>query len=450
MTPQDWASSLLRAIARFPCNRCGASATIVAIVLPTLIGFGALAAETGLWYTIKIQNQSAADAAAISAAYEVIAGRRNLISDLIPAASEAAAQNGYMGSTPEVIYPYSGSTFSDGIAVKLQQTQKSLLAVLFLPAISITNQAVAAVKVLDNSCILTLGTSSTDVEIAASTRLDMPNCSIATNSNSTAAIKLNANTSSLVAATLATAGEISLEGNPIDPAAPPSEFSLRSPARIGAPIVADPYLSTLTHSLLTTGMPASGYCTATTTSTIIAYPSANCVIPGLHIAPGYTVDLSPGTYWVTGNLIVRSTGVLKCSTCDNVKGIGVTIILTTRGNTIGYVSITDGILNLNAPNSGPFAGLVIAQDANGLTSSTSYRSSHSSITGGLNATLNGLVYFPKSSMTFYGNPSTAGPKCLILVVNWLDVIGNSSLDSAGCASMGLANLPRVSTVALAE
>jgi Flp pilus assembly protein TadG len=66
MTPQDWAGSLLSAMARCSHDQCGASATMVAITLPALIGFGALAAETGLWYTIKIQNQSAADAAAIS------------------------------------------------------------------------------------------------------------------------------------------------------------------------------------------------------------------------------------------------------------------------------------------------------------------------------------------------------------------------------------------------
>jgi len=36
------------------------------------------------------------------------------------------------------------------------------------------------------------------------------------------------------------------------------------------------------------------------------------------------------------------------------------------------------------------------------------------------------------------------------VVNTLNVNATSSLDSAGCASAGLANLPTVSTVALAE
>ena len=57
---------------------------IVAIALPALVGFGALGAETGLWYTLKLHNQSAADAAAISATYEVIAGKTDVTSELDP------------------------------------------------------------------------------------------------------------------------------------------------------------------------------------------------------------------------------------------------------------------------------------------------------------------------------------------------------------------------------
>ena len=447
---RDPAGSLFGAIVRYSHDNSGASAAVVALTLPVLIIFGALGAETGLWYNIKLQNQSAADAAAISAAYQVIAGKSDIAADLIPAASEAAAQNGYTGPTPAVIYPYSDSAVSHGIAVALQQPQKALLSALFPSGITVANQAIAAIEVLDNLCILALGTTSTDVEIAASTRVDMPNCSIAANSNSTTAIELNATTSSVAAATLVTVGEVSLQGNPIDPVAPPLEFSLGSPIRIGAPAVADPYASTLTHAYVTTGMPAVGDCVPILSGAVTFYTTANCVIPRLKIATGQTVDLSPGTYWLTGNLKVEPTGVLKCSACDNVNGIGVTIILTTRMSTIGYVSITDGIVNLNAPGSGPFAGLVMVQDANGLPPGTTYQSTHSRITGGFGATLNGLVYFPNSSMIFHGNPSATGPKCLLLVVNWLKVDANSSLDSSGCASAGLATLPTVSTVALAE
>src|SRR5271155_4816837 len=52
----------------------GVTAMLVAITLPVLLLFGALAIDTGAWFTTKRQIQSAADAAALSAAYEVVAG----------------------------------------------------------------------------------------------------------------------------------------------------------------------------------------------------------------------------------------------------------------------------------------------------------------------------------------------------------------------------------------
>jgi hypothetical protein len=53
-------------------------------------------------------------------------------------------------------------------------------------------------------------------------------------------------------------------------------------------------------------------------------------------------------------------------------------------------------------------------------------------------------------MTFHGSPSTTGAKCLLLVVNTLDVDATSALDAGGCGQAGLTVLPAVHTVALAE
>src|SRR5260370_24781988 len=231
MSP-DFVRLLCGTMARIFRDRTGATATIVAIALPGLIGMSALGVETGVWFAIKLQNQSAADFAAISAAYEVIAGKTNVTGELAGAADEAARRNGYEGGVPAVTGPYSDGIVTNGIAVTLQQSQGALLAAMFLPGVTIANTAVTAIEVLDNPCILALGTNSTDVEIAASTRLDMPNCSVSANSISSTAIELRGSTSAVLAATLVTDAEISLQGNPIDPAARPPEFALSSPAMI--------------------------------------------------------------------------------------------------------------------------------------------------------------------------------------------------------------------------
>jgi hypothetical protein len=463
------ARSLLTAMTRLPDDSSGASAAIVVIALPCLIGFGALGAETGAWFTIKLRNQAAADAAAISAAYETIAGKLNPSTDLTPAANEAAAGNGYTGTTPVVTYPYSDTMVGNGVGVTLKQTQGTLLAAMFLSSVTMANKAVAVSEVLDHPCLLALETAGTGVELAASTGLFMPNCSIAANSISSTAIELPSS-SSITATTLVTAGEISVDGNSIDPAAPPSELILGTAAMIGASSVADPYASTLTHSYLTAGMPTLTRCTPNGSGGGAVTYSSNCFVQGAslrqssitltgntQISGGWTikadqtVDLSPGTYWITGDLTIQSNGVLKCSTCNNVNGSGVTIILTTDGSNVGAVSIAPGaVFNLNAPRAGPFAGIVLIQDSNALPPGSTYMSSHSSIAGAPNATLNGLVYFPNSSLIFDGNPIDNGPRCLRLVANSVQIDANSSLESEGCAQAGLANLPTVLTVALAE
>lgn len=467
--PSNFGRSLCSAIARIFCDNAGATATIVAIALPGLIGMSALGVETGVWFTIKLQNQSAVDAAAISVGYGVIAGKTNVTGDLTSAADEAARRNGYKGSTPTVVYPYSDGIVTDGIAVTLQQSQEAFLATMFLSGVTVSNTAVALIELLDNPCILALGSTSTDVEIAASVRLEMPKCSIAANSISSSAVEIRSSTSGVAAATLVTAGEISLQGTPIDPAAPPPELTLASPAMIGAPRVADPYAGILTHSLLVSGMPATPACIPKSSGYESIY-AGNCAIPGKsltapqillspntrisgswNITSRQTVDLSPGTYWVTGNLTLEPRSVLKCSTCDNTKGTGVTIILTAQTGKIGSISVaSSALLTLNAPSSGPFAGLAIIQDSNALPPGTTYTSSHSTIGGTSGTTLNGLVYFPNSSVTFHGAPSAAGAQCLLLVVGTVDVDATSRLDAGGCTSTGLGNLPAIVTVAIAE
>jgi hypothetical protein len=466
---EHFVRSLWEAIARIFRDRTGATAAIVAIALPSLIGMSALGVETGVWFAIKLQNQSAADAAAISAGYEVIAGKSNVTGVLTAAADEAARRNGYKGSVPAVFTPYNDGIVTNGIAVTLQQSQGALLAAMFLSGVTIANTAVAVIEALDNPCILALGTNSTDVEIAASTQLDMPNCSVAANSISSTAIELRSSTSSVAAATLVTAGEISLQGIPIDPAAPPPEFTLSSPAIIGAPRVADPYASTLTHAFLIAGMPTTPNCVSKTSGYVTIY-AGNCAISGKsltdpqirlsantrisgswRIASSQTIDLSPGTYWVTGNLTLQSHAVLKCSTCDNSKGVGVTIVLTAQTNKIGAMSVTsNATLALNAPNSGPLAGFAIIQDSNGLPPGMTYTFSQSTIGGMPGAILNGLVYFPNSSIIFHGAPSATGPQCLVLVVKTLNIDAASRLEAGGCSGAGLGNLPVIDTVAVAE
>ena len=64
------ASAVSRSLRRLHRDHRGVTAVIVVLTLPVLFAFGALVINSGLWLTIKRGNQSAADAAALSTAYE--------------------------------------------------------------------------------------------------------------------------------------------------------------------------------------------------------------------------------------------------------------------------------------------------------------------------------------------------------------------------------------------
>src|SRR5207245_4233742 len=72
----------------------GYTAVVLALTSSVLIGFSALGVETGLWYAIKRQNQSAADVAALSGAMEVAAAKPYQ-TDICPLAKLGAVANNF-------------------------------------------------------------------------------------------------------------------------------------------------------------------------------------------------------------------------------------------------------------------------------------------------------------------------------------------------------------------
>jgi len=473
------------AVSRLLRDRRGVSAVTVAIIFPVMIGFAGLGVDTGMWYTIKRQNQSAVDAAAISAAYELLAGKTDVANDLTPAASEAAARNGYAGNAPTVIYPYSDSIVGNGVKVTLQQNQSPWFSSWFLPSSSVTiaNQAVATVKPTNNNaCVLTLGTgtgltgSPTGIGLTGNYSVTMPNCALVADSPIAAAIDGVGN-GCITALTIVSAGEYSFSGNSYP--CQSNGYSLTLPPTLGGPNIANPYAGIYTHTFLTANMPTSPACTPTMPEFGIYAYSGNCVITGgfpvfwksinlsggtqiagglsLTGSPVGTINLSPGTYWITdGSLTLNGNITLQCPSCA-LEGPGVTLIFTTtKGSvgTIGTISASADVnIDLNAPASGSYSGLLMAQDT---LPGASYASSFSCLvvpggcmSGNSSSTLSGLIYFPSSQLNFLGNIQTVS-NCLVIVAKSVTLTGNAGLSSSGCQTAGLTTVPTLNTVALAE
>ena len=500
--PSNFERWLRSTIARFWHDERGVSAIMVALGLTVLVGFAGLGVETGLWYSIKRQNQSAADAAAISAAYEVLAGNTDITNNLTPAASRAAAQNGYTGATPVVTYHYTDSIVSladNAVAVKLETPQTTLLAGLFLPSVTIETKAVARVFPAAPGCILTLGTTGTDVGMTGSFTLSAPDCSVMAASTDNCAINDHDQAGSITAKYLITAGQVSYGQtcNVFNPTNPPSNLNAGIMTGVASSQFTDPYGASsnttyftnpctgtgtyLSHAFLTcnpstdTSISTMAACAARTLSGVTdTYPgncivtantlkndlksdkqsitvlSANTQISGGLLVKGVTVNLSPGTYWITdGDLVLDSGGTLECTACNPSTGAGVTIIFTTTqtsGGSIGapnMQSTTAVVDSLNAPGSGTYTGLLMVQDTvSGATYTTT-----ASFQGGPSQTLNGLIYTPNSNLSFQGNPSVTN-SCLLVVANTMTLAGTSSLATGGCPASF--PLPEVKNVALAS
>src|SRR5262249_6492818 len=286
--------------------------------------------------------------------------------------------------------------------------------------------------------------------------INAPTCTIVSDSDSSSAFYLQGS-ATINAATLITPGEISHTGAAYT-------VNLSYPAQTGANVVTDPYASTLTHAnFLTNGLSTALLCTSSTSGGITTYSNPGGYKPGCVIAGGLsiknsTVNLSPGTYWLTGDLNLQngSGATLECTTCSN-GGAGVTIILTAPpgGGTVGTVSLgSTAVLNLNAPGStptSPFPGMVLIQDSNGLPAGYSLPNPDNfNAQANATETLSGLVYFPQAAVTFQGTPAATGPQCLVLVANTVAMQGNPAFATDGCSSIGLNNLPFPKTVTLVQ
>jgi Flp pilus assembly protein TadG len=456
----------------------GATLVLMALTTTVLLAITGLAVDTGWWYTIQRQNQSAADAGALSAAYELLPLTHQAwtAAQLTPFASQAATQNGYAGTAPAVTYPCGSppclAQNSGGIQVVLQQPQNTWFAALTgLNSVTITNRAVAKVVPLDSPCSYVMNpTADKAFSITGSATMSSPGCSICVDSNKADSIYMQGgNNAVLTADSIITAGGIATTGQPT--------FTLKYPAQVGAPPCPDPFASTLTHSFLTTGMPTTPACTVTGNSTNNVTVSGSCSVAGTgntispknggtvnlaantEITGGFnikneTVNLAPGTYWITdGNLALGSNSTLECTACVP-GGAGVTIILTTSSTgPVGNVTQQANAVvdNLNAPGSGTFQNLLLIQDSNGLGPPFPFTSGGSTFQGTPGQTLNGLVYFPDSALTFQGNPAVGNSSCLLTVANTLTLAGNASVSATtGCPTSGPGGVKKIFTVALVE
>jgi hypothetical protein len=78
-------------------------------------------------------------------------------------------------------------------------------------------------------------------------------------------------------------------------------------------------------------------------------------------------------------------------------------------------------VNLTAPSSGYYQGILFFQARNNTTAST--------LVGGTGQLMNGVLYFPSAQLTYTGGSSTQATQTTI-VANTLSMVGNSYISAA--------------------
>jgi len=416
---------MMRFFKRLMRNESGNTLILVAAGMPLLIGSAGLATDTVQWALWKRQLQKAADSAAIAGVYARMANQdvtTAVCYDVDPltipvasrpagcssATNENAPNNNRTGITllqaPAVSTttpaPATCGGCDNTVRVELKVQKPLPFSAFFMSSAPvITATAMAAAIDTGTYCVVSLeNTNTTGITAGGNTNVDF-GCGMITNSTSLdAAVAFG---SSLVRATpVAAVGGLDTTDNWAQGTKLlPYTVAQQDPfANVNPP----PIPSSCSNVNL--GPQETGNYGTATGTTVTCF--SNLSVRG-------TLNLQPGTYVVTGDVDFGAQATVNCSGC--------TIILTnsTPANT-GSLTINGGAqVNMTAPTSGDYHGILFYQDRQASMST-------SKVNGNSSSNYSGAFYFPKTAVEYTG---TAGLTfdCVRLVVRRVTFLGNSKL-----------------------
>jgi hypothetical protein len=420
----------------------GNALVIAGASLPLIMGSAGLASDTIQWVLWKRQLQRVADSAAMAGVYAEVSGNSvgTCSSSNIPTATYTdpvaydIRKNNHTGMTPNCTLtnpPSTGAFSTDNFAVNVNlsvQRQLSFSSMFMSTAPTITASATATIVPGGQYCAISLiNTSTTGISAGGSTNLNL-GCGMITNSVSMdAAVAFGSST--VTASPIAAVGGIDANDNwgpgtvlqPFTLPQPDPFASVNPPTPTGCQKFSDldPGNNNKPNGTLdlTSTLTAGGtYC--------IKENSGTLSIQGNVILPSGTYVLDATTLNMTNN-----NASLTCHQC--------TFILTsstasTDPSSVGKVSLQGGQLDLTAPDSGTYAGIMIYQDRRAATCT----SNCNLINGNATSTMQGALYVPHQQLTFSGT-SGMSTNCLQMVALTLQFTGNSSINNtcpAGSAS----------------
>lgn len=390
---------------------------IAAVCLPLLVGAAGLAVDTTQWTYWRRQLQREADSAALAGAFAKAQSK----DPVVAANSDLSRTNTILLSGPADIHsaPTTGAFIGNSQAVRVSLTTSQRLPfsgsfMLATPAISAS--ATAAVVSNGDYCALALSptTASAGIKMQGSASLNF-GCGLATNSQAANAVTAGGS-SSITATPVSAVGGLTASNNYVG-GTQLLPYSLPQP---------DPFANLPTPS--PSGCQSQVTVGPNTTQTL----SPGCY-SGMNLKG--TVTLNPGTYYIDG-------GSFSVGSQAIVAGDGVTIILTSSSaasnpSLIATLNVNGGAtLQLTAPTSGTYKGILFYQDRRALDSGAD------TLNGNASSKLQGALYFPSQELDFSGT-SGMTTDCLQLVAYRLTFIGNTSVSNQCPAASGAASFKGV-------
>lgn len=390
---------------------------IAAVCLPLLVGAAGLAVDTTQWTYWRRQLQREADSAALAGAFAKAQSK----DPVVAANSDLSRTNTILLSGPADIHsaPTAGAFIGNSQAVRVSLTTSQRLPfsgsfMLATPAISAS--ATAAVVSNGDYCALALSptTASAGIKMQGSASLNF-GCGLATNSQAANAVTAGGS-SSITATPVSAVGGLTASSNYVG-GTQLLPYSLPQP---------DPFAN------LPTPSPRSCQSQVTVGPNTTQTLSPGCY-SGMNLKG--TVTLNPGTYYIDG-------GSFSVGSQAIVAGDGVTIILTSSSaasspSLIATLNVNGGAtLQLTAPTSGTYKGILFYQDRRALDSGAD------TLNGNASSKLQGALYFPSQELDFSGT-SGMTTDCLQLVAYRLTFIGNTSVSNQCPAASGAASFKGV-------
>ncbi len=377
----------------------GQALVLTALCMTAMLGFLALAIDVGVLFHSKRSMQTAADAAAVSAAQDYM---WNLSTTTAQTAGKGASSaNGYTDATSGVtvtinLPPSSGpnaglSGYAEAIVT--QPVGTAFMRMFGRNSISVSARAVAGTPTNGSACIWLMAPSGNGLSVKGNYDIEAPGCGIYVNSPDSNALKVTGNGGTVNAAFLDVVGNNS--GNHVTQ---PTQETLNAGVRstpwgdLSGPSYPSGCKITSALTSITTANMATVQGSAS--NNVVCFTSAvtlgnGVVLPGagdgvvylfekdVTIATGATVSLGSGT-------VSPSTGCTTNCTFSNEPGATMELAGSATLN-----QNSNSILNIYAPASlnSPYDGIAILQPS---TNNTELQIQF----GSNNEVLDGYIYAP--------------------------------------------------------